>query len=144
MSNKRVVYMCGTWDPFHIGHLNAIQTAANLGDILVIGVATDDFIREDKNREPFHPFCDRSRILAELRSVDFVVPISGPEDMVYMDLFHVNIVVIGQLYGKGDSPRAICRRKAEKLLRKRAVHIVRMPKTPNVSSTRIREGVTHV
>lgn len=135
-----VVYKCGAWDPFHIGHLNVIHAAASLGDILVIGVATDDYIRDYKNREPYHPFCDRIRILSELRAVDFVVPISGPEDMAYLDLFHVDVVVIGQLYGKGDSPHAIHHRKAEKLLRKRGVYIIRVPRTPNVSSTRIREG----
>ena len=140
MSDARVVYQAGSWDPFHIGHLNVLQTAANLGDVLVIGVATDDYIREYKHREPFCPFCDRIRILSELRCIDFVVPYSGPEDMVPLDLFHVNVVVINEFYGVGDSFHAIRQRKAGELLREHGIRIVRVPRTPGVSSTKIREG----
>jgi len=121
MSNTRVIFKRGAWDPFHIGHLNVLQTAANLGDILVVGVATDDHIRAYKHREPFCPFCDRIRILSELRCVDFVVPYSGPEDMVPIDLFHVNVLVVEQLFGKGDSSHAIRQRKAGKLLQPYAI-----------------------
>ena len=137
-NDARVVYKTVVCDPFHIGHLNALQVAANLGDILVVGLATDDYIREYKHREPFWPFCDRIRILSELRCVDFVVPYNGPEDMVPVNLFHVNVVAIDELHGMGDEPHAIRQRKAGELLRERGICVVRTSRTPNVSSTQIR------
>ena len=134
----RVVYQVGAWDPFHIGHLNVLQTAAGLGDILVVGVATDDHIRAYKNREPCAPFCDRIRIMAELRCVDFAVPYRGPEDLVPYELFNVNVLVLGPLAGRGDSPHAIRQKEAYELIQSRGVRIVRVPRTPNISSTQIR------
>ena len=136
-----VVYISGTWDPFHIGHLNVIQVAAGLGDILVIGVATDDYLREFKDREPFSPFCDRARILSELRSVDFVIPYHGMEDMIPIDLFNVDIVIVDQQCGKGDSPLAIRQSMAMELLRERDVSIVTVPRTLYISSTLVRSFI---
>ena len=140
MSDARVVYKRGAWDPLHIGHLNVIQYSASLGDILVAGVATDEWIRTYKLREPFFPFCDRVRIVSELRSVDFVMPYTSSADIAPVDIYNVTIIVVDQLYGKGNDLLAKHQRKAIKLLRKRGVSIVRIPRTPNVSSTRIRAG----
>ena len=140
MSDARVVYKRGAWDPFHIGHLNVLQAAANLGDILVVGVATDDHIRTYKHREPFFTFCDRVRIVSELRCVDFVAPYTSAEDIAPVDIYNANIIVVDQLFGEGGGLLADHQRRAIKQLRKRGVSIVRIPRTPNVSSTRIRAG----
>ena len=136
----RVVFKRGAWDPFHIGHLNVLQAATNLGDILVVGVATDDHISMYKHREPFFPFCDRVRLVSELRSVDFIVPYTSSADMAAVEMYNVNIIVVDQLYGKGAGLLGRHQRKAIKFLRKRGVSIVRIPRTPNVSSSRIRAG----
>ena len=138
MNDVRVVYKLGAWDPFHIGHLNVLQIAANLGDILVVGVATDEWIKEYKHREPFYPFCDRVRILSELRSVDFVVPYTSAADIAPVDRYNVTVVVVDQLWGKGNSLQAKHQRRATKLFRKRGVSFVEVPRTPNISSTQIR------
>ena len=140
MNDARVVYKGGAWDPFHVGHLNVLQFAASLGDILVVGVATDAWIRETKHREPLYPFCDRIRIISELRCVDFVVPGKGTADLTYLDLFHVNIYVINPISGIGDSVRAKRQKRGYDIIRKSGVRIVRFPKTPNISSTAIRGG----
>lgn len=142
MNNTVIVFKPGAWDPFHVGHLNVIRMAAGFGERLIVGVATDDYIREYKHREPFLPFCDRARIVSELRSVDLATPYSGPEDMVPIDLFGINVVVVDEFYGIGNSTHAKRQRLAIELLRMRHVRIVRVPRTPNVSSTRVREGGT--
>lgn len=136
--DKRVIYVSGAWDPFHIGHLNVLETAANLGDILVVGVSRLCFIRECKQREPFLPCCDRIRLISALRIADHVMPYNGPDDMVPIDLFRVDVVVFDQRFCKGDSPLAIRQRRARKLLRKRGVRIVIVPRTPGISSTQVR------
>ena len=39
---KKVVYISGTWDMFHIGHLNAFKKCKEVGNYLVVGVSTDN------------------------------------------------------------------------------------------------------
>ena len=71
----------GTWDPLHVGHLNVLEFAAQLGDRLIVGVATDEYIRTRKGSEPLMPYHDRARIIGALRMVDAVIPYNGPEDI---------------------------------------------------------------
>jgi len=138
MSNGLVVYKTGTWDPLHVGHLNVLRVAANLGAVLIVGVGTDNYIRVCKGREPFSPLSDRMRIMSELRMIDRVVPYDGPDDMGPVDLFCPDVVVVDEFFGKGGGILAVRQKKACKLLRKRGVRIVVVPRTPGISSTDIR------
>ncbi len=64
------VYISGTWDLFHIGHLNAIRTAKELGDELIVGVSTDELIKKYKGHEPVYPYEERLKIIESLKYVD--------------------------------------------------------------------------
>lgn len=136
-----VVYMNGSWDPLHIGHINALQFAANSGDCLVVGIATDDYIREYKCREPFYPLFDRIRILSELRSVDYIVPYTAPEDLTALDVFPVKIMVVDEFYAVGDNAHAERQRAAKKLISERGIIYITLPRTLNISSTSVRSCV---
>lgn len=141
MSDTRVVYKGGAWDPLHVGHLNVLQFAANLGDILVVGVSTDDTIRKIKHREPLYPFCDRIRIMSELRCVDIVVPAFGADNLTYTDLFHVDIFVGSGFYGQGEGEYAERQKRGIELLKQRGVRLVRFPETPSISSAQARREI---
>ena len=136
-----IVYKAGAWDPLHAGHINVLNIAATLGDRLIVGVAADAYLKEYKQREVFYPLWDRMHIMSELRMVDIVIPYSGPEDLTPIDTFGVDIRVVDEYYGKGDSYLAVQQRKVMDLLRMRGVKIVVIPRTPYISSTKIRESM---
>jgi len=72
---QRVVFTNGVFDLLHRGHVEYLQKARALGDILIIGVNTDASVKRLKgDARPLVPFEDRAFILAALECVDYVVP----------------------------------------------------------------------
>ena len=69
---RRTVYLDGVFDMFHIGHLQAIQQCAALGDRVIIGVVSDEDAVGYK-RPPMIPQDQRVAIVAALRLVDKVI-----------------------------------------------------------------------
>lgn len=79
LKRKTVVFTNGCYDVLHAGHLHLLETAAGLGDVLVVGVNEDASVRRLKGEgRPFVAFAERARLLAALELVDFVV--GFPED----------------------------------------------------------------
>lgn len=71
---KRVVFTNGVFDILHAGHVTYLEKARALGDVLVVGLNTDDSVRRLKGPErPINSEDDRACVLAALRSVDHVV-----------------------------------------------------------------------
>jgi cytidyltransferase-like protein len=68
----RIVYTAGVWDLLHTGHRNLLQRSKALGDILVVGVVTDDGAAAYKRR-PFQDQDMRLGNVRDLRYVDFAV-----------------------------------------------------------------------
>lgn len=66
-------YVSGSFDMFHIGHLNLIRRAKERCDHLIVGVLTDELIYERKQKWPIVPFDQRMAIVEAIRYVDEVV-----------------------------------------------------------------------
>ena len=69
---KRIVLITGGFDPLHSGHIAYIKAARELGDSLVVGVNSDEWLRRKKGQE-FMPWQERATIIAALHDVDRVV-----------------------------------------------------------------------
>jgi D-glycero-beta-D-manno-heptose 1-phosphate adenylyltransferase len=70
---KRIVFTAGSWDLLHVGQCRYLEEARAKGDVLVVGVSSNDAIRRVKG--PNKPILDekiRAEMLTYLRSVDFV------------------------------------------------------------------------
>lgn len=67
------VFTAGTWDLFHIGHLNILKTSKELGDYLVVGVSTEELVYSYKGKEPIISLEDRIKIIKSCRYVDEVI-----------------------------------------------------------------------
>lgn len=73
-SGKKIVFTNGVFDILHRGHVDYLSKAAELGDILVVGVNTDASVRRLKGEHrPIQPEEDRALILASLKCVDAVI-----------------------------------------------------------------------
>ena len=76
---KNVVLVTGGFDPLHSGHIAYFKEAKKLGQKLVVGVNSDDWLTRKKGR-PFLPFEERVSIIKELKCVDQVIGFNDKDD----------------------------------------------------------------
>jgi cytidyltransferase-like protein len=69
---KRIILITGGFDPLHSGHIAYIKAAKELGDSLIVGVNSDEWLRRKKGQE-FMPWQERATIIAALHDVDRVI-----------------------------------------------------------------------
>ena len=82
---RKIVFTNGCFDLLHAGHVSYLEQAANLGDVLIVGVNSDQSVRLLKGEDrPINSLQDRMTLLAALASVDLVVPFSEetPEQLI--------------------------------------------------------------
>ncbi len=123
-------YLSGTFDLFHIGHLNMLRRAKEQCDYLIVGVHQD---ASHKNKETFISFEERKTIVGSCRYVDKVVE-SCKEDSDAWALYKYNKLFVGSDY-KGTE-RFL---RYEEYFKDKDVEIVYFPYTQGTSSTQLRE-----
>lgn len=67
------IYLPGTWDLLHGGHIENLVEAAKMGKRLIVGVKSDDLVKAHKNRKPFLSAEERMEIISHLKCVDRVI-----------------------------------------------------------------------
>jgi len=70
---KKIILCHGVFDVLHIGHVKHFESAKKMGDILVVSVTPDKFVKKGPNR-PIFPLNLRMQSLASLQVIDYVVP----------------------------------------------------------------------
>lgn len=127
MNSKRVITF-GTFDVFHIGHVNILERCASLGDTLIVGVSSDELNYSKKGRNPIYSQSDRIKILQSLKFVDEVfIEESLEKKRDYINFFRADILAMGDDWkGKFDEFEDIC-------------EVIYFPRTPSVSTTEIIE-----
>lgn len=126
---KRVITF-GTFDVFHLGHLNILQRAAEYGGYLIVGVSTDKLNFSKKGKNPVYTQDERSAIVRALRCVDEVfLEHSLEEKAEYAKRYRADVLVMGDDWaGKFDWLKPIC-------------DVAYLPRTPSVSTTEIIERI---
>ncbi len=128
----KVGYLSGTFDLFHVGHLNLLRRAKAHCDYLVVGVHKNGL---HKGKETFIPYEERVEILESIKYVDKVIP-SLPEDMdVYAEIKY-DYLFVGSDY-KGTERF----NRYEAFFKGKGVEIIYFPYTTKTSSTKIREAI---
>lgn len=75
----RVVFANGCFDLLHVGHVRYLEAAKGLGDLLVVGVNSDEQVWRLKGEgRPFVPERERAEVIASLRAVDYVTVFNEP------------------------------------------------------------------
>ena len=120
----------GTFDLFHIGHLNLLKRARELGDYLIVGLSTDEFNLNCKNKQTVICYDDRKKILENLRCVDLVIPESNWEQKVSdVKEFKADIFVMGHDWaGKFDFLKTYC-------------EVRYLERTANISSSELKNHI---
>lgn len=91
---KKIVFTAGSWDLLHVGQCRYLEEAKARGDILVVGVSSNDAIRRVKG--PNKPILDekiRAEMLTYLRAVDFVTVLPEPSCTPSLGLLRPDIFI---------------------------------------------------
>ena len=93
---KQVVFTNGCFDILHIGHVRYLSAARNKGDLLVVGLNSDQSVRLIKGeRRPIVSQDQRLEILASLKFVDYVTLFDEPDPLKLIQLLKPTILVKG-------------------------------------------------
>ena len=130
MKKYKVGYTQGVYDMFHVGHLNLINHAKEQCDFLVVGVNSDDLVRDYKSKETVIKEADRLYIIENIKAVDKAVIVDTLDKIKIWENFHFDAIFIGDDW-KGN-PR--WEQTAEQL-KPLGADVVFLPYTQNVSST---------
>jgi len=128
----RIGYLSGTFDLFHVGHLNLLKRAKGECDYLIVGVHDSGAW---KGKETFIPLEERKAIVGACKYVDKVVD-SCREDSDAWDLYHYDRLFVGSDY-KGTERF----NRYEEYFKDKGVEIIYFPYTQGTSSTQIRKVV---
>jgi cytidyltransferase-like protein len=75
-NGKKVGLITGCFDILHVGHIELFRFAKKHVDVLIVGLENDETIRLSKGLDrPIHTLAQRSDVLSELQSVDYIFPI---------------------------------------------------------------------
>ncbi|USE71031.1 glycerol-3-phosphate cytidylyltransferase [Pseudoalteromonas maricaloris] len=126
---KKVITF-GTFDVFHVGHVNILERAKALGDYLIVGISSDELNFSKKGRNPIYSIADRLKIISSLRFVDEVFVEESLElKAQYIKDFDADVLVMGDDWkDKFDIYQDIC-------------DVVYLERTPSISTTEIIEVV---
>lgn len=126
----RRVITFGTFDVFHVGHINILERAKQEGDYLIVGVSSDALNFSKKQRYPIYSQADRIKILESLKFVDEVFVEESLElKAQYIQDAKADLLVMGDDWaGKFDDMKKYC-------------DVKYLERTPSISTTEIIEVV---
>ena len=132
--NFIIGYTSGVFDMFHIGNLNILKRAKELCDFLIVGVSTDELVREYKHKSPIISYDNRKAIVEACKYVDKVVPQVNRDKMSAYHRLHFDVMFVGDDW-KGNS----LFQEVEAELNKNGAKVVYFPYTKGISSTILRD-----
>lgn len=134
MEEKVIGFTAGTFDMFHIGHLNLLRNARSRCDYLIVGVNSDRLVEEYKGKKAVVPLEERMEIIRELRCVNEVIRIDSLNKEISWKQKHYNLLFIGDDW-KGN-PRW---EQTEIQMAEYGVKVIYLPHTDGTTSTLLRE-----
>lgn len=116
----------GTYDLLHVGHINLLRRARELGDYLIVGLSTDEF-NAVKHKDSFMCYQHRAIMLQAIRYVDKIIPETSWDQKIQDIKKHdVDIFVMGNDWvGQFDFLMQYCK-------------VIYLERTPNISSTMLK------
>lgn len=128
----KIILTYGTFDLFHIGHLNLLERLAKLGDKLIVGVSTDEF-NLLKGKNSIYSYAERARIIAALSCVDSVFPEqSWEQKSTDIEKYKVTLLGMGSDWeGKFDDLNKLCQVQC-------------LSRTENISTTDLKKSLSQI
>ena len=130
------VYTVGTFDLLHVGHLALLEYCKTLGDIVAVGVASDEVVNSYKPNVPVIPLKQRMEMLKALRCIDIVRPYYELEYVSGCKELKPDIFIIGEDWGRSAHNIDV-----ETYLKSVDKKILQVSYNPQTSSTKIKQNV---
>ncbi len=129
MSEPSTAITYGTYDLFHIGHVNLFRRIKERWGRLIVAVSTDEF-NAQKGKRSAVPFADRIELVRACRYVDLAIPETCWEQKADdIRRHHVQAFVMGDDWlGKFDELKPLC-------------EVVYLPRTQGVSSSELKQYI---
>ena len=131
-----IVYTVGTFDLLHVGHLALLNHCKTLGDVLAVGVASDEVVNMYKPNVPIVPLEQRMEMLQALSCVDIVRPYHELEYISGCKALNVDIFVIGEDWGRKSYNLDV-----DAYMRRMGKQIIQVRYNPRTSTTKIKEMI---
>ena len=129
IAGKTVVYTSGTFDMLHANHIKMIEYARSLGDILIVGVNTDELVESYKS-QPIIPFDERIALVKALKYPDIVIPQHSLNHADKVEKLNFDVFVVGDDWaGKYD------------YLKDQGVDVVYFPYGVGISSSNLKQRI---
>ena len=124
----------GTFDLLHYGHINLLKRAKALGDYLIVAVSTDEFNFNEKKKICYFSYDQRKALLEAIRYVDLVIPeTTWEQKRSDIHKYNIDTFVMGDDWkGKFD------------FLQEEGAKVVYLPRTPEISTTQIKEDLHNI
>ena len=129
------VFTSGSFDLFHLGHLNILEKSAALGDELIVSVSTDELIENYKGIKPIIPYEQRVRTISALKCVTKVIKQTKLTDIKQLKEENIDIVTIGDDW-KNKYLEGLEWMKAQENKK-----VVYFPYTEGISTTSIKKKI---
>ena len=130
------IYISGVWDLLHIGHLNILERAKNLGGNLIVGVNTDELVPTYKSHKTVLPYEERKRLVGALRCVDKTIPHPSLDEVEMLDKHGIDVIVVSSDWGKLPGHKV-----RKEYIKKTGRKLVVFPYTQGISTTEIIERI---
>ncbi len=133
--SKRIVFTNGCFDILHRGHVDLLERARSLGDVLVVGLNSDSSVRRLKGAaRPFVGEEDRAEVLLALASVDFVTVFDEDTPLETIAALRPDVLVKGAEYAHGEIVGA-------RFVEEHGGRVERIDMLPGYSTTAIVERI---
>lgn len=126
-------YTQGTFDMFHIGHLNLLCNAKDQCDFLIVGVNSDELVKSYKHKATVINEKERSEIVKNIKAVDKCIIVDTLDKVEILKKVHFDVIFIGDDW-KGNARW----KQTEKDLQPYGVDVVYLKYTEGISSTLLR------
>ncbi len=126
-------YTQGTYDMFHVGHLNLLMNAKAQCDRLVVGVNTDELVQSYKDKIPVVPEADRLRIIKSIRYVDDALLAHTLDKVAMREFVPFDAIFIGDDWLGNERWQ-----RTEEELASFGAKVIYLPHTAGISSTMLR------
>lgn len=130
----KIGFTQGTFDMFHIGHLNLLRNAKEQCELLIVGVNSDELVKIYKNKTPVIRANERAEIIRELRCVDDVIITNTLDKLHTWNTLKYDVIFIGDDW-KGNERWE----KTERELSNVGAKVVYLKHTEGISSTLLRD-----